>query len=83
MNKLYSLYDNVAEQYGPIFMLKNDSLAIRNVEVFYEQNEEKDKHFHRSDFCLYCLGTFDIETGVISFDLKKVSNWSVEGEEND
>lgn len=57
---VYSIYDSVAEQYGPVFNCNNDGVAIRN----YKQALDSVK-YSQDDWILYCLGTFEDETGVI------------------
>lgn len=56
---LYSIYDSVSEEYGPIFHAKNEAVARRAVESLLHDGVKS------IDFDLYCLGTFDNDTGVI------------------
>jgi len=53
--KLYSLYDKVAEQFGPVFQGANNNTAIRAV-----QNMNIRSH---ADFELYLIGEWDMESG--------------------
>ena len=52
MTYIYTLYDKVAEEYGPIFEQKNDNVAIRCIEQQFGAN----KHMLASDFILYRVG---------------------------
>lgn len=51
--KLYSVYDELAEEFGPLFEQKNDATAKRAVETML-----KDKPYP-GDYSLYCVGEFD------------------------
>ena len=62
---IYTIFDNVACECGPIFQAKNLSVACR-----YVNQMIKDTHINPSDYELVCLGTFDSET----LDLKVFSH---------
>lgn len=51
--KLYTVRDELAEEYGPLFEQKNDATAKRSVELML-----KDKPYP-ADYSLYCVGEFD------------------------
>jgi len=53
--KLYTLYDKIAEQYGPIFQAANNAVAIRSVQNMKIRAYE--------DFDLILVGEWDMETG--------------------
>ena len=39
ITRLYSVYDSVAGEYGPLFQAKNDDVALRNViQMFTEMH---------------------------------------------
>ncbi len=54
---LYTIFDNVAVECGPIFQAKNLLVASR-----YVNQMIKDTHINPSDYELVCLGSFDSET---------------------
>lgn len=59
--RLYSVYDSVAGEYGPIFQAKNDDVALRNVIQMFT-----DMHVSVASldcFHLYHVGDFDSELG--------------------
>lgn len=58
--RLYTIYDKVAEEFGPIVELKNDKVALR----WYSMNVQKDE-LNASDFECYCIGECNHDTGVI------------------
>lgn len=61
---LYSIYDNVAKEYGPIYHCKNDGVALRMFkDVIGKVNT--DVAFVK-DYELYCVGSYDTDTGKIS-----------------
>lgn len=61
--RLYSLYDSVAEEFGPLFQAKNDDVALRNVIQMF--TEMKGKIANAECYHLYYIGDFDNETGKI------------------
>lgn len=61
---LYSVYDRVAQMYGPLFEARNDGTAARSVRALYAKIEPHD----RDAFVLRRLGWYDQETGLINTD---------------
>lgn len=61
--KLYSIYDLVACEYGPLFQCKNDGVAKRN----FIELVKNSSVFNVKDYELRCLGSFNVDTG--SFDV--------------
>ena len=57
--KLYSVFDSVAEEFGPIYSCKNDEVAKR---AFHELIKDSSSSL---DYDLYFLGTFNTDTGFI------------------
>ena len=66
--KLYSLYDNVAEQFGPIFQAANNNTAARSVQNM--------KIRAWQDFELYLVGEWDMETGALVTGDKVRVDWA-------
>ena len=65
--KLYSIKDTVAKEFAQPFYCNNDDVAKRIVlNSFLSSNEVK---LYSSDYFLYCLGSYDISTGVIVPDV--------------
>lgn len=63
ITRLYSVYDSVAEEYGPIFQAKNDDVALRNViQMFTEMNVSIAS---LESYHLYHVGDFDSELGTL------------------
>lgn len=54
---VYTIYDVVAKECGPIFQSKNHDVAIRAFNSLLSETSNVDV----SDFDLYCLGEFDTE----------------------
>lgn len=65
---LYTLYDNVAEQYGPVFQAANHNTAIRSV-----QNMKIKSH---GDFELKWVGLWDMERGELTTGEAKDIEWA-------
>lgn len=51
---IYSIYDRVAEDSGPVWPAKNDAVAIRNARIML-------KEVRADEFRLYCVGSWDSE----------------------
>jgi len=66
--KLYSLYDNVAQQFGPVFQAANNNVAARSVQNM------KIKAWQ--DFELFLIGEWDMEAGNISTGPKVLVEWA-------
>lgn len=61
ITRLYSLFDSVAEEYGPIFQAKNNDVALRNViQMFMEMHVDIAS---LESYHLYHVGDFDSELG--------------------
>ena len=60
--RLYSVYDKVAKEHGPVFEAKNDDVALRNL----RQMMHKNPSFKHDEFDLFFHGQFDNEAGVIT-----------------
>ena len=58
---LYSVYDNVAKEFGSPFLQQNNESATRSFKYMFNEKKEVSP----SDFDLYLLGTFNIVTGSI------------------
>lgn len=62
--KLYSIYDKLAEEYGPIFQAKNKAIADRNY-----NNMLIEQSLNPEEYSLDQMGTFDNEKGQIDLDI--------------
>lgn len=60
MMNLYSIRDQVAEQFGPVFVAINDGVATRQFADVLKNIE------YPAEYDLYILGKFDFEDGRIS-----------------
>ena len=61
ITRLYSVYDSVAEEYGPLFQAKNDDVALRNViQMFTEMHVPV---MNLESYHLYHVGDFDSDLG--------------------
>lgn len=58
-NKLYVIYDGVAEESGPVFEAKNDGIALRNFERTVADSP------YREDYSLVCVGSIEHNTSII------------------
>lgn len=68
MYNCYSVYDRVSGCYGSPVVHHNDDCAVR----WFSKVSQCDEYAQPTDFELYCVGTFDVCSGVIcpNSDLK-------------
>lgn len=55
--KMYTVFDRISQEAGPIQLCKNDAVASR----MFVGMMQKDT-INSSDYLLHCVGTFDTET---------------------
>lgn len=60
-SKIYSIYDGKAVEYGPLFLAKNDDVAIRMCRKEFDNMDMS----VLVDFSLFTVGVFDSEDGYI------------------
>ena len=58
---IYTVFDKVAEEYGPLFEAKNDAVALRQFKHLIATVVVE----NRDDYVLYSCGTFDHDAGVM------------------
>lgn len=85
VNGIYTIYDKVAQEAGPLFLAKNDEVALRMV-----NNSPELKAMNLADFELYLIGTYDSEafgTCCKNFPLMDCSphmvKWTMEVNDNE
>lgn len=61
--RMYTVYDKVAEEAGPLFTAKNDGVAARNFRNLLEQNQVQEKE----EFKLLYMGEFDTSSCKATF----------------
>ena len=61
INELFTIYDKVAQEAGPIFQAKNLYVAMR-----YVKDMIKDNNINLTEYDLVRLGTFDSESMSLS-----------------
>jgi len=66
-SRLFTVYDSVAEDYGPIFEAKNEVVAVRS---FKQMLQNPNNPVVIEDFLLYYLGEYDHDTAVIELASK-------------
>lgn len=71
---IYVIRDKVAEESGPIFEAKNDSVAYRQYVSLIEKSD------HQGDFDLLCVGDYDHEEDVLQHFIPYVVQLNVEME---
>lgn len=67
---IYTVFDKVAEEYGPLFEAKNNGVALRQFKRLISTVVVE----NRDDYVLYSCGTFDHDTGtLVKADLDAVA----------
>lgn len=64
-NKLYSIFDVKAQAYGNVFSCATDGLAERVFAQIIVNGGNPDYTNYAADFCLYCVGSFDNNSGAV------------------
>lgn len=67
--KIYSVRDNLSEEYAPPFVSKNDAVAVRQYRDLIRSQK-----LNPDEFGLYFLGTYETEFGVIESLLPTLVN---------
>ena len=79
---IYTIYDKVSKECGPVFQAKNFGVAKRYVEDMLKNNPIK-----LDEYTLYQIGSYDTETGklfsqsILSWDLSEIFGDIVESVE--
>lgn len=60
INKLYTIKDTIADEFGPLFQAKNDGVASRQ---FKHLLQREDLDFNNNEYLLYCVGEWNTEDG--------------------
>lgn len=58
---IYTVFDKVAEEYGPLFEAKNNGVALRQFKRLLDTVVVE----NRDDYVLYSCGTFDHDAGTM------------------
>lgn len=67
---IYTVFDKVADEYGPLFEAKNNNVALRQFRQLIATVVVE----NRDDYVLYSCGTFDHDTGTLVLsDLEAVA----------
>lgn len=75
---VYTIYDKIAGESGPLFVSNNDEQAMRSYPLAFRSTPDA----RYSDFMLCCIGTIDIYTMKIDpFDIPKDITPVMEGGE--
>lgn len=62
---LYTVYDRMSEEYGPLFEQKNSGVARRTYKQMLEKFAGREDEYR-----MYCMGWRDTETGDITLQDK-------------
>jgi len=68
---LYTIYDRIAQEAGPVFNAKNDQVAVRNAVALLKSVSDT----QIDDYLLYRVGTFDTDINHIDDCEKKIIDY--------
>lgn len=67
ISSLVSVYDRVAECFGPVNNVSNEGVAIRGfMDAINNPNHPSDLSNHPEDFDLFAVGEFNATTGIVT-----------------
>lgn len=72
--KVYSLKDTVTGNFSALTCAVNDGVIIRDLMNMLKSNKDSEITINAKDKDLYCLGTFDVDTGVLTSDVKFIGH---------
>lgn len=70
--KVYALKDVVVGSFKSLLIFNNDNEAVRSMK--FACNSVNDLTLNCDDLQLWCLGEYDVNTGVITSDVSMVAN---------
>jgi hypothetical protein len=65
--QVYTVYDEDAEEYGPMWVAPTDKVAIRQHKAMCEKLPEKGVQYR-----LTKIGTYETKTGIMCSDVRKI-----------
>lgn len=72
--KVYSIKDTLTGNFSALTCAVNDGVIIRDLMNMLKSNKDSELVINSKDKDLYCLGTFDVDTGVLTSDVKFVGH---------
>lgn len=66
MLQIFTVYDKIAKEYGQLFTLKNEELAIEEITTLFRNGVKCGYTDNPSRYALYELGTYNEYKGLIS-----------------
>lgn len=76
MTKIYSIKDTVTGNFSNIVTAPVDGVVIRDLQNMLKSTEQTDLTMNYKDKQLFCLGEYDVATGLINTDVKFIINLS-------
>lgn len=58
---IYAIRDSVAEESGPLFVAKNDAVALRQYDALLRDADPK----HKDEYELLCVGEYNSDEGTV------------------
>lgn len=72
--KVYSIKDTLTGNFSALTCAVNDGVIIRDLMNVLKSNKESEISINAKDKDLYCLGAFDVDTGVLTSDVKFIGH---------
>lgn len=65
MLQIFTVYDKIAREYGQLFTLKNEELAIEEITTLFRNGVKCGYTDNPSRFALFRLGSFNTDDGLV------------------
>lgn len=72
--KVFSIKDTLTGNFSALTCAVNDGVIIRDLMNMLKTNKDSELSINAKDKDLYCLGTFDVDTGILTSDVKFIGH---------
>lgn len=72
--KVYSIKDTVTGNFSALTCAPLDGAIVRDLMNGLKSNKDSELSMNAKDKDLYCLGTFDIDTGMLTSDVRFIGH---------
>lgn len=73
--KLYSIKDSKTSAYAGVYMFVNNGVAVRSLQSAAKAGQMGLVAQYPADFDLYCIGSFDEDSGVVDSSISLVAHF--------
>ena len=76
MMKLFSIKDSKSSAFQGVYVFVNAGVAVRSLQAAAKAGQLGLLSEYPADFDLYCLGTFDEDTGALTSEISLVAHFA-------